>query len=58
MGSASSNYPCRMADWVEENQSHSFTMGFSFSHVNRECKKMADILAKDGASCASLVFDI
>lgn len=57
-GSTSLNYPWRMANWVEEIWSISFTMGFSFSHVNRECNTLADILGEDGASRASLVFDV
>lgn len=31
---------------------------FLFSHVNRECNTLADILGEDGASRASLVFDV
>lgn len=40
-----------MANWVEEIRS------ISFSHVFHECNMVADALAKDGASRASLLFD-
>lgn len=57
-GSTSTLYPRRLADWMEEIRSLSSMTQFSFSHVYRESNILADVLAKDGASCTSLVFDV
>lgn len=43
---------------MEEIRSLSSMTQFSFSHVYRESNILADVLAKDGASRTSLVFDV
>lgn len=46
-----------MAAWVKEIRSIYSIIDFSLSNVFRECN-MLDVLAKDGASYFSLVFDV
>lgn len=57
-GSSSSIHPWRLADCVEKIRFISSLLNVSTSHVRRTANSLADVLARNGASCTNLVFDV
>ena len=51
-------YPWRIADQVEDVQDISKKMGASFRHILWEANSMADVLAREGISRSSIMFDV
>lgn len=58
LGSSNMDYPWRFADWVEEIQSLSASMFFSFQHVVCDCNSIVDVFARADASRTNLAFEV